>query len=181
MFAALALALFSQLPASAAVTVHAEADRDGVELYRIVDDQEVTRGDLTVKRQFKELVCKLPCDIVLDPNAAGRLFFGGLTVPPSRKLSLVDLKGPASVKVEAGSLNRFVGGYLAMATGVVLLAVGGVAAATGALENGNVRLAGEIKVGLFGVGGGAFLVGGTLFLSGRTTFDLVPTEPPAVK
>ncbi|KYF70733.1 hypothetical protein BE17_52805 [Sorangium cellulosum] len=157
------------------VRVHIETDEPQVQLM-VVTGKSTVRTDRSItKANLADVVCRTPCDAIIDSRNGEEFFFGGRGIVPSSEFQLFDRSGDVSIKVDPGST-------FGHGASQIMTYVGWLAALTGGLVMVNAYIQedqheshhGAKLVGLSIVGAGAALGGSGYILraASQTTYEL---------
>ena len=155
-----------QLPATpekGIVRLTIKSDNPQVQLKRNV---ATVMTSATTGILFQELLCRVPCGVVVDGRKGELFYFGGMNFIASDSFQLLDYSGNLEATVKEGSHGAFWGAVW----GITL----GVAAAVGGLTWAAL---GDVKLGLItGAVGVGMTVGGWVLYTkaGKTTVEFRP-------
>ncbi|MGK3984876.1 hypothetical protein WME99_17650 [Sorangium sp. So ce136] len=156
--------------------VHIDTDDPQVRLIKLVST-DVLRGfrSYSVTRHV-EVVCRAPCDEVVDGRRGEVFYFSGKDMPDSSEFTLLDVRGDLAIHVDSGStLQSRIAGPMMVLGGIAVL--GGAAATVAAFKTDS---SDGVKAGslTFNVLGASVLATGILLrVLGRTTYEFVPLLP----
>ncbi|WP_437732751.1 hypothetical protein [Sorangium sp. So ce1335] len=156
------------------VRLHIETDEPQVQLMVVSGKRTVTQGGSTTRSTLADVVCRTPCDAIIDARDGEEFFFGGKGIVPSSGFQMFDRSGDVSIKVYPGSAFRHSVGRM-MIYAAWIAAVGGGLVMVHAYinEDRDESYHGAKLVGLGIVGAGAALgVSGYLLgAASETTYE----------
>ncbi|MGK3969239.1 hypothetical protein WMF38_35390 [Sorangium sp. So ce118] len=156
--------------------IHIDTDDPQVRLIKLVST-DVSTGfrSYSVTRHL-EVVCRAPCDEVVDGRRGEVFYFSGKDMPDSSEFTLLDARGDLTIHVDSGSTLQYrIAGPMMILGGIAVL--GGAAATIAAFKTDS---SDGVKAGslAFNVLGASVLATGIfLRVFGRTTYELVPLRP----
>ncbi|KYF70732.1 hypothetical protein BE17_52800 [Sorangium cellulosum] len=156
--------------------IHIDTDDPQVRLIKLVST-EVSGGfrSHSVTRHV-EVVCRAPCDEVVDGRRGEAFYFSGKGMPDSSEFTLLDVRGDSTIHVDSGSNFQYrIATPLMVLGGIAVL--GGAAATIAAFktDSSDGAKAGSLA---FNVLGASVLATGILMrVFGRTTYEFVPLGP----
>jgi hypothetical protein len=122
-----------------------------------------------------EVVCRAPCDLLIDAQSGQDFFFSGKGIPPSSHFSLSNMSGDITVKVSAGSTSQYT-------AGIALTVAGGAGALLGALllptsfgEDSGSTLTTASGV-MIGIGAAMLIPGIILWSTSGTSYAIKPSR-----
>ncbi|HEY2518453.1 MAG TPA: hypothetical protein VGI39_46610 [Polyangiaceae bacterium] len=152
-----------------------------------------------VSTTLSEVICRVPCDTIVDGRNGDEFFFAGKGVTPSPKFQLFNQSGDLTAAVQPGSKGARVGGLVSLLLGGVAAVTGGTlmiigantSSTTSSFESpsgsmyGNysttssssgqgLTTAGEVALG---VGAAAIIAGIILLTNSKTTYTILPSQP----
>lgn len=164
------------------VKVHIESDDPEVALLEIVGGGTITGHNFEVDFALGQVLCRTPCDQVIDARDGRPLFFAGDGVTESEPFSLRGKQGDVTINVEAGSAAAKSAGRVLLYGGIPLAISGGVGLGTGfALSDGGgtspVVIVGAVGLG---VGVAAIATAIPLILTSDTEYEIAKGGPQMV-
>lgn len=164
------------------VKVHIDTDDPKVQLHRYRGSSVglvVVPVNAIVISDYSNVVCRAPCDRVVDGRDGEEYFFAGSGLSSSGRFQLYDRTGTLEAKVNPGSNTlRWVGigaalaGIAPVLGGAGMLAIGSDIKDDFPDEGSRWKTIGAVAIGV----GTAMIIGGiVLWLSGRTTYELAST------
>ncbi|WP_437723082.1 hypothetical protein [Sorangium sp. So ce861] len=158
------------------VRIHIDTDDPQVRLIKLLGT-DVSRGyrSYSVTRHV-EVVCRAPCDEVVDGRRGEAFYFSGKDMPDSSEFTLLGARGDLTIHVDSGSAEQYgIAKPMMIVGGIAVL--GGAAATIAAFEtdsSAGVR-AGSVA---FNVLGASVLATGIFMrVFGRTTYEFLPLRP----
>jgi len=158
--------------------IHIATEDPRVQLRRY--NWAATTGDArSGATSLAEIVCRAPCDEVIDGRRGEEFFFGGTGVSPSSHFQLFDKQGDLTAEVKPGSRLKRTGGLVSLFIGAGFATGGGLLLADDAAGTGNVSHLGVAGGVALGIGAVALIAGAVLFASGETDHTLAAPPVPA--
>lgn len=173
-------------PAEGVVRMHIDVDDPKVQLHRHEGTAAHWVPNRVVVTEVSTLICRAPCDQLVDGSKGEEFFFTGNGITPSSRFQLFDKRGDVSAEVKPGSSAGRIVGFVGAAAGAALVAAGAVSVLLGSksspsleqvdgkfvvreTDDPGLKTAGYVMLGT----GGAALVGGIwLWVANGTTFEL---------
>ncbi|WP_437723081.1 hypothetical protein [Sorangium sp. So ce861] len=165
------------------VRVHIETDEPQVQLMVVTGKRTVRQGGSTTRSTLADVVCRAPCDAIIDSRDGEEFFFGGKGIVPSSEFQLFDRSGDVSIKVHPGSTVGDTIGDVMTYMGWLTAVAGGLIIANAYLQEDQHESHHGAKVmGFSTVGAGAALVisGYVLTAASQTTYELSTPGPRAL-
>ncbi|MGK3969238.1 hypothetical protein WMF38_35395 [Sorangium sp. So ce118] len=157
------------------VRVHIETDEPQVQLMVVTGKSTVRQGSSATRSNLADVVCRTPCDAILDSRNGEEFFFGGRGIVPSSEFQLFDRSGDVFIKVDPGSAFGHSVGQIMTYVGWLAALGGGLVIAKAYInEDQHESYHGAKRVGLGIVGAGA-AIGGSGYILGaasQTTYEL---------
>ncbi|WP_437732752.1 hypothetical protein [Sorangium sp. So ce1335] len=152
--------------------IHIDTDDPQVKLVRLLGTE--VRSYHVTRRV--EVVCRAPCDEVVDGRRGEAFYFSGKDMPDSSEFTLLDARGDVTIHVESGSIWQYrLAGPMMILGGIA--ALGGASAAFAAFkyDASDEAKAGSLALNVIGVS--VLATGIFLRVFGRTTYELAPPRP----
>ncbi len=163
------------------VNLHIETDDPRVQLHRYRGSSVglvVMPVNAIVIAEYSDIVCRAPCDRVVEGRNGEEYYFSGSGLSSSGHFQLYDAHGSIAAKVNSGSnAMRWAGIGLTFGSLGFILAGAGFYAIGNRIrrdfpdDGSSVKTAGAV---LIGIGAAALVTGIVLWVSGRTTYELTP-------
>ncbi|HEY2514832.1 MAG TPA: hypothetical protein VGI39_28395 [Polyangiaceae bacterium] len=164
--------------------IHIEADDPHVQLRRYMGSIANPNATTTVS----EILCRAPCDDVIDGTRGEEFFFAGTDITPSSRFSLFEARGNVTARVKTGDHAAWVGGLVSVITGSALAVGGGTMFAVGLSASSSTsnlassqatndasNMANTYKAAggvAFGIGLFAAVVGLVVLTNNETTYEM---------
>lgn len=164
-------------PVQGYITLHIDTDTQNVQLRSVVFEDTAIAAPYLRYTLVSGVLCRMPCDRVIDGRLGNEYYFGGSGVTDSGRFTLLDYQGAVKARVNAGSQGLRTASKVLFWVGVGLAGPGSAIylatanASTGPSDAG-IRGLHTVSGGML-LGGAASMVAGiVMYFSSRTTFEL---------
>lgn len=160
------------------VKLHIESPDPSVQLHGLGAQRLDTVAGGYVGQGPSTLLCRAPCDAMIDARLGQPLKIAGPDIPDSAPFTVYDREGEVTARVRPGNSSKLTWSAITGSVGILAVITGGSLLMTGALINSTDSSAGTgdglVKWGAITLGGGAVLTttGVILWNSGSTDVTL---------
>lgn len=160
------------------VKLHIESPDPSVQLHGLGAQRLDQVAGGYVGRGASTLLCRAPCDAVIDARLGQPLKIAGPDIPDSAPFTVYDKEGEVTARVRPGNSGKLTWSAITGSTGILAVITGGSLLLTGALINSTDSAStsgdGLVKWGAITLGGGVALTtaGVILWNSGTTDVSL---------
>ncbi len=160
------------------VKLHIESPDPSVQLHGLGAQRLDQVAGGYVGQGASTLLCRAPCDAVIDARLGQPLKIAGPDIPDSAPFTVYDKEGEVTARVRPGNSGKLTWSAITGSTGILAVITGGSLLLTGALINSTDSAStsgdGLVKWGAITLGGGVALTtaGVILWNSGTTDVTL---------
>jgi hypothetical protein len=158
------------------IRLHIDTDTRNVQLRRVVFEDTTIAAPYIKYTLLSDVICRAPCDGVVDGRLGNEYYFGGSGVTSSGRFTLLDYQGSVKARVSAGSQGLRTASKVFFWVGVGLAAPGSAifmatANAPADTSGDGMRTFHTISTGML-LGGAVSLISGiTMYFSSRTSYE----------